>query len=156
MKADKPAILKYVNICKRLIVIFGVIAIPAFMICLIFAFMGYAAFWFLAPAILIVYLVAYGIYAVRVSMGTVIGIETTDKVVYVRTKRTTYTYDVRQGCKEVTATARKFVCTFETQDSRDKFTFYRKIWFTPSYETQFTAEEIAAFYPEIETMDLGK
>lgn len=135
-------------------VIFSCVALPALMVCLIFAFAGYAAFWFIAPAVFVVYLVVYGAYALILSMGTVIGFETTDKVVYVRTKRKTYTYDVKRGCKEVKATKRKFVCTFETQDSRDKFTFLRKVMFTKSYEEQFTAEEIAAFYPAIEDMEI--
>lgn len=135
-------------------VIFSCVALPALMVCLIFAFSGYAAFWFIAPAVFVVYLVVYGVYALVISMGTVIGLETTDKVVYIKTKRKTYTYDVKRGCKKVKATRRKFVCTFETQDSRDKFTFLRKVLFAKSYEDQFTAEEIAAFYPAIENMDI--
>lgn len=135
-------------------VIFSCVALPALMVCLIFAFSGYAAFWFIAPAVFVVYLAVYGVYALVISMGTVIGFETTDKVVYVKTKRKTYTYDVKRGCKKVKATRRKFVCTFETQDSSDKFTFLRKVLFTKSYEDQFTAEEIATFYPAIEDMDI--
>ena len=135
-------------------VIFSCVALPALMVCLIFAFSGYAAFWFIAPAVFVVYLAVYGVYALVISMGTVIGFETTDKVVYVKTKRKTYTYDVKRGCKKVKATRRKFVCTFETQDSSDKFTFLRKVLFTKSYEDQFTVEEIAAFYPAIEDMDI--
>ena len=155
MKAEKPAVLKYVKFWKKMFVIFSCIALPVLMVCLIFAFAGYAAYWFIAPAVFAVYLVVYGVYALVISMGTVIGFETTDKVVYVKTKRKTYTYDVKRGCKKVKATRRKFVCTFETQDSRDKFTFLRKVLFAKSYEDQFTAEEIAAFYPAIKDMEIG-
>lgn len=150
MKAEKPAILRYVKFWKKLFVIFSCVALPALMICLIYALIGYIGFWFVSAGIAVVYLVIYGLYAIFISMGTVIGFETNNSVVYVRTKRKTYTYDVKRGCKAVKANRRKFVCTFETQDSRDKFTFLRKVMFARSYEEQFTAEEIAAFYPAIE------
>ena len=153
MRIDKPAVLKYVKFCKKLFILFSCVAIPVTMICLIFAVTGYAAFWFITPAIAIVYLTVYALYALYVSMGTVIGFETTDKVVHVRTKRRTYTYDVKRGCKKVKTTKRKFVCTFETQDSRDKFIFYRKVLFARSYEDQFTLEEISSFYPSIQEKD---
>ncbi len=154
MRADKPAILKYVNFWKKMFVIFSCLALPAFMICLIFAVVGYVGFWIVSPIILVVYLVIYGFYALRLSMGTAIGFETTDKVVYVKTKRRTYTYDVKSGCKQVKVLKRKFVCTFETMDSRDTFTFLRKVMFAKSYEEQFTEEEIASFYPQIDGTEM--
>ena len=153
MKAEKPAILKYVKFWKKLFVVFSCIALPALMICLLFAAQRYIGFWFVSAGIAVLYLTVYGFYAVYISMGTVIGFETTEKVVYVTTKRKTYTYDVKRGCKSVKVTKRKFVCTFETQDSRDKFTFLRKVMFAKSYEDQFTAEEIASFYPAIVPSD---
>lgn len=149
MKVEKPAILKYVNFWKKTFIIFSVIALPAMLVCFIYATLGYAAFWFIAPAVLVFYLIVYGFYAVFVSLGTAIGFETTDKVVYVKTKRKTYTYDVRMGCKAVKESKRKFVCTFETQDSRDKFTFLKKVMFARSYEDQFSAAEISSFYPPL-------
>lgn len=152
MKAEKPAILKYVNFCKKLFLVFSCVTLPATMIFFIFATAGYAAFWFIAPAVLILYLVVYGLYAVYISMGTVIGFETTDKVVYVKTKRKTYTYDVKKGCKAVKESKRKFVCTFETQDSRDKFIFLKKVMFAKYYEEQFTSEELSSFYSNLGNM----
>ena len=153
MKADKPSVLKFVNLCRKLFIIFSCIALPALMVCLIFAVRGYMGFLFISIAIALVYFTLYGLYAVYISMGTVVGFETTDKVVYVRTRRKTYTYDVKRGCKAVKTTKRKFVCTFETKDSRDKFIFPRKVLFAKSYDEQFTVAEIATFYPAIETME---
>lgn len=149
VRADKPSILNYVNFWKKLFIILSCIVLPALMVCLLFAFMRFAAFWIISPVLAVGYLTLYGFYAMYISMGTVIGFETTDKVVYVRTKRRTYTYDVKRGCKAVKVTKKKFVCTFETQDSRDKFTFLRRVMFAKSYEDQFTLEEIASFYPAV-------
>lgn len=149
MIVQKHAVEKYVKTVKKMFIVFSVVALTAIMVCLLYAFMGYAAFWIIAPCALVFYLAVYAFYALRVSMGTAIGFETTDTVVYVRTKRKTYTYDVKRGCVGVKTTKRKFVCTFETQDSRDTFIFYRKAYFAKRYEDQFTADEIAAFYPKI-------
>ncbi len=154
MRREKPAILNYVKIWKKFFVLFSIVAIPALMVCLVFAFMKAMAFWIITPAIFVVYLTVYGFYALRISMGAAIGFETTDKVVHVITKRKTYTYDVKRGCVGVKATKRRFVCTFETQDSTDKFTFYRRVMFAKRYEEQFTPEEIASFYPRIDEMDI--
>lgn len=148
MKVYKPAVLKYVKFWKKTFVVFSCIALPALMISLILA-QNFIGFWFVSAGVAVVYLTVYGFYALNISMGTAIGFETTDKVVHVMTKRKTYTYDRNRGCKKVKTTKRKFICTFETQDSRDKFTFPRKVMFAKSYEEQFTLEEIATFYPAV-------
>ncbi len=149
MKIYKPSVLKYVNFCKKLFIVFSCVALPLLMISLIFACMGYAAFWIIFPVGMVAYFILYGFYALGISMGTVIGFETTEQVVHVKTKRKTYTYDVKRGCKEVRESKRKFICTFETQDSRDKFVFPKKVLFAKSYEEQFTAEELSSFYPDL-------
>lgn len=154
MRREKPAVLNFVKIWKKLFILFSIVAIPGIMVCLVFAFMKAMAFWIIAPAAILIYLTVYAVYALHISMGAAIGFEATDKVVHVITKRKTYTYDVKRGCVDVKVTKRKFVCTFETQNSRDKFTFYRRVMFAKRYEEQFTPEEIASFYPRIDEMDI--
>ncbi len=149
MRIDKPAVLRFVNICRKLFLTFSCVAIPTTMVLLVFAFLGYVAFWFIAPAVFVVYLVVYGFYALCISMGTAIGFEIAGKVLYVRTRRKTYTYDAGMGCTKIKVSKRKFVCTFETQDSSDKFTFPRRVLFAKSYEEQFTPDEIALFFPQL-------
>lgn len=148
---EKAGIVKYVSIMKKLFVMFSIVALPAIMVCLIFAFSDAIAFQIIAPVAIAVYLFVYGAYALRVSMGTVIGIEVTAQVVHLRTKRKTFTYDVKRGCVAMKVTKRRFVGTFETQDSREKFVFYRRVLFSKWSEEQFTPEEIARFYPALET-----
>ena len=152
MKVDKPAVAKYVRFRKKLLIAVSIVVLPILMVCLVFACLGYAAFWIISPAVAIGYIVFYAFYAMNVSMGTVIGFEATDLVVHLTTKRRTYTYDVKRGCVGIRTTKRKFIATFETQDSRDTFSFYRRTPFTKSYEEQFTPDEIAVFYPEILNM----
>lgn len=149
---EKTGILKYVNIIRGLFIAFSCIMLPALMICLVLAASKYAAFYIIAPVLAIAYLVVYGFYAMRVSMGTVIGIEVTDKVVHLKTKRKTYTYDVRTGCVAMKVTKNKFVGTFQTQDSRDSFTFYRHVSFSPYHEEQFLKEDIRLFFPGIDEL----
>ena len=43
----------------------------------------------------------------------------------------------------------KFIGTFQTQNSRDKFTFYRRVLFSKYSEEQFTERDIEHFYPRI-------
>ena len=143
----KDGIVHYVKTVKKLFLIFSLIAIPAFMVSLVFAFGKVVPFYFIAPAIAVVYLIIYGFYAMRVSMGTVTGIEVTDKVVHLHTRRKTFTYDVKAGCVEVKTYKNRYVGTFQTQNSRDKFIFYRRALFSKSYMEQFTAEEIRSFFP---------
>lgn len=154
MRTDKPAIEKYVGIMKRLFLLFSAVTLPALMVCFVFALLKYAAFWIISPVLAVLWFTVYGLYAMHVSMGTVLGMEITDKVIHLRTKRRTYTYDARSGCVAVKATKRKFVATFETQDSRDKFVFYRRVLFAKSFEEQFTPSEIALFYPAVEEMEI--
>ena len=99
------------------------------MVLLVFAFNGTALgkpiFFSAAAVVLIGYFIAYGFYTMRVSLGTVLGIETTNEVVHLHTARKTYTYDVRMGCVGVKEHRNRFVAVFRTQDSRDSFTFYK-------------------------------
>ena len=147
---EKQGIVKYAKIMKRLFVVMSIVVLPLFMLCLVYAFMGFAAFWIITPVLGVGYLTAYGFYAMRLSMGTVTGIEVTDKVVHVKTPRKTFTYDVRMGCIAVRVKKNKFICTFRTEDSKDTFLFYRRVLFSPYYQEQFTKEEVAQFYPKLE------
>ena len=152
----KEGILKYVNIIKRLYIAFCVVMGVALMVCAVFAFNKFFAFYFITPALLLAWLVVYGLYAMRVSMGTVIGIEVTKEVIHLKTKRKTYTYDREKGCEDIKVKGNKFVGTFVTQHSRDKFIFYRRVLFSKYHDEQFTAADIALFYPEIETMNIHR
>lgn len=150
----KEGILKYVNTVKKLYIAFTVVDLLALMVSAVFAFNKFFAFYFIAPALLLAWLVVYGLYAMRVSMGTVIGIEVTKEVVHLKTKRKTYTYDRERGCENIKVKGNKFVGTFATDSSRDKFIFYRRVLFSKYHEEQFTVEDIARFYSQIETMDI--
>ena len=105
----KEGILRYVNTVKKLFVAFSVVVLGAFMVSAVFAFNKFFAFYFIAPALLLLWLVVYGLYAMRVSLGTVIGIEITKQVVHLKTKRKTYTYDVQNGCENIQVKGNKFV-----------------------------------------------
>lgn len=142
----KEPIRRYVALVKKLFIVFSVVMIFFIMNALVFAFSGYLVFKILAPAAIVLYFTVYGLYALRVQMGTAIGIEVTNEVVHVKTKRKTFTYDVRCGCKSVKVKKNRFICIFETQDSRDSFIFYRKVPFAKAYEEGFTEEDIARFY----------
>ena len=137
---EKADIVRFVKIVKRLFLIFSVFAIAAEMVLLVFAFMGYLGCIIGACALGVGYIVVYAVYALRLSMGAALGIDVTDKVVHVKTKRKIFTYDVKRGCVGVKVKRNKFVATFETQDSRDSFTFYRRVWFSPHGAEQFTAD----------------
>ncbi len=146
----KQAIKKYVDVLKSLLVAFSVLVIPSFMVCLVYAFSGALAFCIIAPALGVVYLVVYALYALRISMGTVIGTEITDKVIHLKTKRKTFTYDVHTGCVNVKVKKNKFIATFQTQDSCDKFVFLRRFAVFGNGAEQFTVEDILAFYPALD------
>ena len=145
----KEGILKFVKIIKRLYIAFTVVVLGAFLISTVFAFNQFFAFYFISPALLILWVTVYALYALRVSMGTVIGIEVTKEVVHLKTKRKTYTYDRERGCEKLEVRGNKFVGTFVAEGARDKFMFYRRVLFTKYQDEQFTAEELSAFYPEI-------
>lgn len=138
----KEGVVRYTKAVKKLFVIWSVFAIPAIMICLFFAFMGYAAFWFISPAAIVVYLFVYGVYALKVSLSVALGVQTTKEVVHIYTKRKTFTYDIRMGCVEMKKLKNKYVGVFQTQDSREKFVFYRRAPFGKYSEEQFTEAEI--------------
>ncbi|MBO5046136.1 MAG: hypothetical protein J6C93_04620 [Clostridia bacterium] len=151
----KSGIVKYVNVVKSFFRLFTVVCIPAFMVLLVVAFNAEEKadkllFGFLAGGVLLLFFIVYGFYSMRVTMGTVMEVQWTDQVVHLKTPRKTYTYDVVGGCVDMKVTGRKFVGTFETQDSRDKFIFYRRAPFSAYREEQFTVNEIRAFYPKID------
>ncbi len=93
---------------------------------------------------------AYGYYALSVSMGTVLSADVTDKVVYLTTNRKVFTYDVRRGCVGVKAGRNRYVCTFETQNSRDKFIFYTRAPFSSYSDSQFSEQDIRRFCPRFD------
>lgn len=145
---------KFVRIMKKLFVIFAVIAIPTLMVCLVYAFNASgtmkAVFIVLSCAVALLFLFVYGFYAMHVSMGTVLGVQTTEKVVHLVTKRKTFTYDVRMGCIEMRKKRNRFIGTFATQDSRDKFVFYSHAPFSKWSDEQFSEEDIRKFYARID------
>ena len=145
----KEGIVRYVNIIKRLFIAFSVVVLTAFMVSMVFAFNKFFAFYFISPALLLGWIVVYGFYAMRVSMGTVLGIEVTSEVVHLKTKRKTYTYDVKTGCEKIRVYKNKFIGTFSASDSRDRFIFYRRVLFSKYQCEQFTKEDIARFYARI-------
>lgn len=151
---EQPFVIRYVRAMKRCILLLSCIAIPAIMVCAVFAFLGYIGFWIVTPVALVAYLALYGWYALRVSMGTVIGTEVTDTVVHVKTKCTVYTYDVKSGCIAVRQKKNCWIATFRTQTSQDSFIFYRRAPFSRPYETAFTQEDIDAFWHEKQSSKL--
>ena len=147
---EKEIVANYVRRIKKLFVIFSCVMIPAIMVCLIFAFGGSIAFCIIAPVLIVVYLILYGVYALYVSMGLVVGYEVTDLVVHIKTKRKTFTYDARMGCVAIKVKKGKFVGTFRTQDSEDKFVFLRRVPFTKRYEVAFTEDDMRRIFPAFE------
>lgn len=151
---------KFVKLMKILFLLLTIVIVPVVMImtalacnvkglpCVILS---------VSVAVLVVFwLTVYGFYALRVSMGTVLGTEITAKVVHLHTNRKIFTYDVKMGCVAVKVRKNRFVCTFETQDSRDKFTFYRHAPFSKYSDGQFSADDVAAFCPEFEGEDFTR
>ena len=154
MKAQQPFFykdgpVKYVRRIKAAYTRFSALFIVAFMVLLVFAFNGSAVgkpvFFSVAAVLLIGYFISYGFYTSRVTLGTVLGIETTDLVVHLHTPRKTYTYDVRMGCVGVREYKNRFVAVFETQDSRDSFIFYKHAPLSSYADGQFTLSDIARF-----------
>lgn len=152
----KEGILKYVKIMKRLYIAFTAVLFAGLMISLVYAFNRIFAFYIIAPALFLLWLAVYAFYALRVSMGTVVGVEVTDEVVHLKTKRKTYTYDRARGCESVKVKGNKFIGVFSNDKSRDKFIFYRRALFSSYRDEQFTVEDIAKFYPRIEDADIHK
>ncbi len=150
---EKADIVRFVLIVKRLFILFSAVAIVAEMVLLVFAFSGFLGCIIGAAVLGVGYIALYAAYALRISMGTALGIDVTDKVVHVKTKRKTWTYDVKRGCVGVKVKNNKFVATFQTQDSRDSFLFYRRVWFSKHGGEQFTPDEIRLFYPALDDGD---
>lgn len=150
----KEGIVRYVKICKKIFQIFSLVAIPALMVFLVFALnaegMAKTLFICLAAGTAALWFIAYGFYAMRISLGAVTEVSYNDKVVYLKTPRKTYTYDVLESCVDMKVYKNKFVGTFETQNSRDKFIFYRKTLFSRLGEGCFTANDLRPFYPLID------
>jgi len=151
----KAGIVKYVKIMKRLTRIVSILLIVALMVFLVFAFNRVAgtAFIWAAVAAGVLLFVLYGFYEWKFSMGAVLEVTFSDQCVYLKTQRKTYTYDLVGGCVDMKVTKRKFVGTFETQDSSDSFVFYRHVPFTPYGEEQFTYGDMRRFYPKIDDID---
>lgn len=154
MKAQQPFFykdgpVKYVRRIKAAYTLFSALFIVAFMVLLVFAFngsdVGKPVFFSVAAVLLIGYFISYGFYTSRVTLGTVLGIETTDLVVHLHTLRKTYTYDVHMGCVGVREYKNRFVAVFETQDSRDSFIFYKHAPLSSYSDGQFTLSDIARF-----------
>lgn len=146
---EKSSVANYVRLVKKIFVIFSCVMIPAIMVFLILAFNRFVAFYVLAPVAIVAYLAVYAVYALRVSMGIVIAVEKTDLVVHIRTKRKTFTYDANMGCVALKEKNGKFIGTFRTQDSEDKFIFLKHVPFTRRYETAFTREEMRLLFPAV-------
>lgn len=144
--------LRYVKIMKKLFWVFAAFCLPALMVCLVFAFSGAMAFVIIAPAVGILFLVVYALYAVRISMGVVIGMEVTDKVVHIKTNRKTFTYDVHGGCIAVKSSGSKYICKFRTQNSADSFIFFRRAPFSKPSDSQFSADALRPFFPRIDEL----
>lgn len=154
----KEGIVRYVKIVKKLFQLFSIVAIPALMVFLVLAINAATptqktVFICLAAGTALLWFIAYGFYTMRISLGAVTQVTYNDKVVYLKTARKTYTYDIENGCIGMKIYKRKFVGTFETQDSRDKFVFYRRVPFTRYREEQFTANDLRPFYPLIDGAD---
>lgn len=149
---------KYVARMKQIFIILSVLILPASMVICALAFntkgIPQIVYACATAGLLLFFFVMYGFYAMRVSMGTVLGIETTDLVVHLTTKRKVFTYDVKSGCVAVKVKKNRFICTFETQDSRDKFIFYRHAPLSRYSDGQFTEEDVERFCPAFAGEDL--
>lgn len=148
---------KFVSVMKLLLVLVSIAVLPAVMVLTAVACnvtgLPRAVYSVVIAVLAAGWLALYGAYALQVSMGTVIGLETTAKVVHLYTKRKTFTYDIRMGCVAVKVKGSRYLCTFETQDSRDKFTFYKHAPFSKYTDGQFTEEDIRSFCPAFDGED---
>lgn len=144
---EKPDIVAFVKLVRRLFIAFSVIALPAEMVFLVFAFMGYIGCIVGAAVLGVGYIAVYAAYAMQISMGTVLGVELTDKVIHVKTRRKIFTYDARRGCVAVKVKHSHFIATFQTQDSRDSFVFFRRLPLSRTKAEQFTIEEMRTICP---------
>ena len=108
----KEGVVKYVKIIKRLFIAFSIVVLPALMVSLVFAFSKVFAFYFIAPALFLLWVVVYGLYAMYVSMGTVLGVEIAGGTVNLKTKRKTFSYDLDGGCVDIKVRKKIFGGTF--------------------------------------------
>ena len=53
----KEGVVKYVKIIKRLFIAFSIVVLPALMVSLVFAFSKVFAFYFIAPALFLLWVV---------------------------------------------------------------------------------------------------
>lgn len=151
----KGGAVKYVRRMKKIFILFSIVVLPTLMTLLVFAFNGTALgkpiFFTASAVVLIGYFVAYGFYTMRVTLGTVLGIETTNEVVHLHTSRKTYTYDVNMGCVGIKEHKNRYVAVFRTHDSRDSFIFYKHAPLSSYADGQFSERDISrfcAFRPE--------
>ncbi len=152
---------KYVSVSGILLIILSVAVFPVVMVltavaCNLDDTLPRVIYSIVISVLALGWLTVYGFYTMRVSLGTVLGLEMNDRVVYLHTKRKIFTYDVKMGCVAVKVKGNKFICTFETQDSRDKFIFYRHAPFSKYSDKQFTEDDISAFCPAFEGEDYAK
>lgn len=152
---------KYVSAAKVALVLLSIAVFPVIMVltavaCNLEETLPRAVYSVVVAVLAAGWLVVYGLYSMRISMGTVIGLEITDKLVYLHTKRKIFTYDVKMGCVAVKVKGNRYICTFETQDSRDKFTFYRHAPFSKYSDAQFTEDDISAFCPAFKGEDYAR
>ncbi len=145
----KTPIVRYLKFVKNIVTFLCVALGIAIFISLGFAFSGYIGFMIIAPALMVVFLVIYGIYAVKFSLDLVLAVECGSKTLVITTKRKSFTFGL-DACTDVKETDRKYVCTFRTETSEDKFTFLKRAPFMKPYETCFTEEDIRTFYPDFE------
>ena len=145
----KPAIQRYVKFIGNVATVCRIVLFLMLMVSLVIGLNGYIGFLMIAGFSLVAFFVVHGVYALHFSMGTVLGVELTPEVIHLKTKRKTFTYDAAGGCIAVKELSNRYICTFQTQDSVDKFTFYKRVPFAKPFESGFTEEEIARFYPPL-------
>ena len=143
----KACIVRYIRIVKYIVTAICAALGVFSMVCLVFAFNRYLGFIILAPVAILSFLIVDGVYAVKFSLNIVLGVELGAQTVLIKTKRKTFTYGLDE-CVGVREDRKKYVCTFQTQDSKDTFTFLKHAPFSKPYEEGFTDEDICLFYPE--------
>lgn len=143
----KASIVRFVKIVKNIVTLVCAALAVFSMIALVFAFSGYLGFIILAPIGIVAFLVVYGFYAVKFSLDVVLGVEMGAQTMLIKTKRKTFTYGLGD-CVSVKEYDKKYVCTFQTQDSSDRFTFLKRAPFSKPYEEGFTEEDIQKIYPQ--------
>lgn len=148
----KESIFRYVKAVGKITLVLRIALILFSLVALVLAFSGYIGYMILAGASIVAYIVIYVVYAMKISMDIVLEANTTKEVVHIRVKRKIFTYDAVTGCIGVKEYAKKYVCTFQTQDSVDHFTFYKRAPFAKPYEEGFTERDIRAFCPRFDEL----